>query len=608
MATTLQELINAKDANTVKAELLTLLAKYGFDATDWNSGSEARTLLEIESLTISELWTTVQQIAKGMYLDTAEDGWLTLLAKSQYGIDRTPAEYTRGYATFSLVVGGGPRTITAGNIIVSDGLGHNFITDNPTPVNLTSLSPKGQVEIISQVTGSANNVAQGAINQINQGPSDITVTNSGLLTPAIVFSLPTTSPYTITGLALKYQVTVNGVTSPLITFTFPANYANSTLLAAALNGDLTFSTNLTATPVTANTFSISTKLVGETQGIKVDRTGTANAELGFSTVVDTSSIGGTSIDSSASIFSGSLAGPFNISGTNIILTPTVDGIIGSPQTFTFLSNYGTMDLLVNGLNSLFSAIPGWPLIATNDSNRLKISTIKTGPKQGIKLSATSSVNIPLGFSNLIDTIAVGTSAWIIQEGRDEESDDSLRTRCKARWGILGAGTRDAFLTWAKEADPKVQKVAVYSNYLNGTPKAGAVTVYIAGINTALDPTTVTNVYNYILAKMPIMSDLYVGTVTIVPIFYTGILTITNVVNTPQFLNGYKNNVNSYSQSLNIGDSVLKQRIEAEIISALRPGFLGLTLSQPTSPITSVDKNQMAVILEDPGMPMTIIIK
>lgn len=609
MALTLQELINGKDANTVKAELLTLLAKYGFDATDWNSGSESRTLLEIESQSLAELWATVTEIAKGMHLDTATDGWLTLLAKSQYGLDRIPAEYTRGWATFSLIPGGGPRTISAGQVIVSDGLGHNFITDNPTPLNLTSLAPEGQAEIISMTTGAANNVAQGAINIVNQGPADINVVNSGILTPASLTTFNITGNHLVNGLTFIYKVDVNGTPGGINTLTFGANYASTTLLAAALNGNTTFASLLVATVVDTQRVRISTLLRGSGQKITVLDTGTSNAQLGFSTTMETTAVGGTSIDSPAEIVSASLAGPLNVSGTNLTITSIVDGDVlpTTPHTYTFAANYATMADLAFALNGLFGAFP-IGLTATSLDNRLIIRSIKTGPKQGIRIAAGSSANITLGFSSTADTVAVGTSAWIIQEGRDLESDDSLRARCKARWGILGAGTRDAFMTWAREADPKVQKVVVYSNYLNGTPKAGAVTVYIAGINSALDALTVSNVYNYILAKIPMMSDLYVGTVTMIPIYYTGVLTITNAVNTPQFINGYKNNVNLYSQSLEIGQQVLKKRIEAEIISALRPGIINLNLTEPVSPITTIDKDQMCVILEDPITPMAYIIK
>lgn len=602
MALTLQDLIKGKDANTIKAELITLLAAYGFDATDWSSGSESRTMIEVEADVLADLYTTVTEIAKGMHLDTATEGWLTLLAKSQYGLDRLPAEYTRGLATFSLIAGGGPRTINAGEIIVSDGLGHNFITDNPAPVNLTTLSPQAQIEIISLTTGYANNVAQGAINVVNQGPADITVSNSGILTPATIFNNGVPTSFTVNTLDLIYQVTVDGVTTAPITLTFAANYANIAALVVALNGNATFASMLTASN-DGNVLIIRTNKAGPTQAVQVNMFGSANTALGFPFGANTLAIGGTTIDAPAVILGATLAGPFNISGKELRFRTIVDGIdSGITQLVIFPANYATIQDVV-------AYFDGSPFNKTSvDAGRFRMETLKKGPKQGIIIESTGTANLDFGFSQTQDTVAVGTSAWITQEGRDEETDDSLRARCKARWGILGAGTRDAFTTWAREADPKVQKVVVYSNYLNGTPKAGAVTVYISGINSALDNFTVAIVNNYINARLPIMSDLYVGTVTIVPVYYSGVLTITSAVNTPQFINGYKNNVNAYSQSLQIGEAVSKQRIEAEIISALRPGFISLNLTEPIPPITTIDKNQLCVVLEDPANPVQYIIK
>ena len=210
---TLQDLIKAKGADVVKAELISLLQSNGFDATDWNSGSQSRTLLEIESMSLAELWSVVSQIAKGMFLDTARDGWLTLLAKSQYGLDRIPAEFTQGIATFSLIPGLGPRTINGGDIIVSDGLGHNFITDNSSPVTLNTGSPSATIRIIAQTASSANNVGAGTITVINQGPADITVTNLGLPLAAILLITPPSLPINVNTLTLNWSEGVSGVTT-----------------------------------------------------------------------------------------------------------------------------------------------------------------------------------------------------------------------------------------------------------------------------------------------------------------------------------------------------------------------------------------------------------
>ena len=596
---TLESLINPKSSDVIKAELINLLQANGFDATDWNSGSESRTLLEVESFTLSELWNVVTLIAKGMYIDTATGGWLTLLAKSQFQLDRIAAEYTRGVATFSLVPGLGPRTINPGDIIVSDGLGHNFITDNPVPVNLTTLNPSAIIPIISQTTGADNNVAAGSITTINQGPADITVTNLGLPTEAILVTAPITTPINVMGLRL--ELTTGAV------IVFPANYATLNDLINFLNSDVTFtdSTNNTYGGLFASAAGAQLRISSVKKGPSISftflSTGTANSLLGISTTSNTRSVGTTSVDTSADIYSAYLSGPFNVLGLTLKGTVTVGGITQTPFTYTFAANYSTLDALVAVLGQ---NIPG--VTATNDGGRLKLSTIQKGAAQGLVIDQTGTANPKLGFSTTLDMVAVGSSAWITQEGRDEESDDSLRARCKARWGILGAGTKDAFLTWAREADPKVQKVVVYADYLNGTAKAGAVTVYIAGLNSGLDAATVLNVYNYILAKMPIMSQLYVGSVTVLPVYVTGQLLIKAGSDGVRLKSEILNNITLYSQSLQIGDTVYTDRIKTEVLR-VSSDILTFTMTSPATDIALL-KNQIAVVQEDPLNPITILVK
>lgn len=595
---TLQDLLNTKSAAVIKAELISLLQLNGFDGTDWNSGSISRTLLEIESASLEQLWLVVTEIAKGMHLDTAVGGWLTLLAQSHYGLERTPAEYTRGIATFSLIPGLGPRTINAGEIIVSDGLGHNFITDNPTPVTLTSLTPSAAIPIIAQQTGSDYNVGSDTITIINQGPPDITVTNQGIPLVASILTTPPALPIITNTFTLLFSELVDGVTNGK-TLTFTQNFTTLADLVFYLNTDPTFNPNLVATQV-GSSLQIATKKTGVNNGFVFTSSGTANFALGLSIVSNTTALGGTSVDGPAFITGAYLAGPFNVSGLKLEGSVVQNAIADPPFTFIFPSNYATMDALVAAIGE---TIPG--LRATNDGGRLKLSTIRTGPAQFINLFKTGTANAILGFSTLFDQVAVGTSAWITQEGRDLESDTSLISRCKAEWGIIGTGTYDAFVFWARSADPKVQKVAVYSHYLNGTPKAGAVTLYIAGVNSALDSTTVLNVYNYILARMPIMSELYVGTVTIKEVVFTGTIKLPARLNLTKVKNEIITNVTLYSQSLDIAETVYPSRIIGAIYRTPEP-LNDVQITAPASAIT-VAKNELALIKEDPINPLKFVI-
>lgn len=70
-------------------------------------------------------------------------------------------------------------------------------------------------------------------------------------------------------------------------------------------------------------------------------------------------------------------------------------------------------------------------------------------------------------------------AWHVTSGSAEETDASLRARCRAKWGVLGRGANDAaYEHWARAghgAEAQVTRAAVVWG-----PGDGTLTVYLAG--------------------------------------------------------------------------------------------------------------------------------
>jgi uncharacterized phage protein gp47/JayE len=96
-------------------------------------------------------------------------------------------------------------------------------------------------------------------------------------------------------------------------------------------------------------------------------------------------------------------------------------------------------------------------------------------------------------------------------GTDEESDDLLRQRCRARWSALGIGATVAtYRLWARTAEPAVQQVAV----IQDVAVPGQVDVYIAGAAGAeLSGAIVASVDAYIRPRMPACAGLFVASAT-----------------------------------------------------------------------------------------------
>ena len=144
---TLTDLLQVKSKDELMAEFQQLLSSSGFSGTDFNSFSDNRAIMEIESTSLEDLWLTVLEIAKGMHLDTATEGWLTLKAKSDYQVDRVLSQFTRGKLLVSLRTGVTSATINAGDLEINDNNGHFYQNINSTPLSLTTAIPSGYVEI-----------------------------------------------------------------------------------------------------------------------------------------------------------------------------------------------------------------------------------------------------------------------------------------------------------------------------------------------------------------------------------------------------------------------------------------------------------------------------
>lgn len=91
----------------------------------------------------------------------------------------------------------------------------------------------------------------------------------------------------------------------------------------------------------------------------------------------------------------------------------------------------------------------------------------------------SAHNLGIGLINTLFTSLSGVSVsnpaigltgdWITTRGTDDEADEALKTRARARWGTLGRGGNDAaFVYIAATASPEVSRVRVYPGPGDGT--------------------------------------------------------------------------------------------------------------------------------------------
>jgi len=94
--------------------------------------------------------------------------------------------------------------------------------------------------------------------------------------------------------------------------------------------------------------------------------------------------------------------------------------------------------------------------------------------------------------------------WYTTQGADEESDATLRARCKAQWALLSSTpTDDAYTRMALDADSSVEKVRVYVDPVT----VARVNIRVAGANGPIgSASTIAEIQEYIDARQAFTDD------------------------------------------------------------------------------------------------------
>lgn len=109
----------------------------------------------------------------------------------------------------------------------------------------------------------------------------------------------------------------------------------------------------------------------------------------------------------------------------------------------------------------------------------------------------------------------GGSTWRTTDARDEETDASLRQRCRDRWSTLGRGATAAayrYLVTSCPAAPGVTRAAVVLG-----PGDGTLRVYLATSSGPASPSEVTAVESYLSTRAPATDAPTVLSATAVPV-------------------------------------------------------------------------------------------
>jgi uncharacterized phage protein gp47/JayE len=206
-------------------------------------------------------------------------------------------------------------------------------------------------------------------------------------------------------------------------------------------------------------------------------------------------------------------------------------------------------------------------------------------------SPGSSYNVGAGAISTMLTplpgVTCANAAGPQVQGRDEETDEALRRRCRDRWATLGRGaTEAAYRYWALSASAAVARVAVRA--AGAIP--GTVQVLIAGPSSAVTEATRQAVDIYIRERKPFVDGLEVYAAANFNVSVAGIVYATDPAAAQA---GVEANLLALQGELPLGGKVYRAEIIQRIMDA--PGVVNFV---PTAPVVDVQltPSQVAVLV------------
>lgn len=175
----ISDILTAKSRDTLIAEILASLAADECPVTAWQTGNPLRTLTRADATALADLHATVSLIGAAAFLDDASGDWLTLLARSKFQVARVAAGACVGRVVLTVASGAGPYTLTAGGLLVSDGV-RRWRSTNTSAVTITSAATT-TIEVQAEAAGTAYNVANGTVTTVvSPALAGVTATNPAI--------------------------------------------------------------------------------------------------------------------------------------------------------------------------------------------------------------------------------------------------------------------------------------------------------------------------------------------------------------------------------------------------------------------------------------------
>jgi len=171
----LTDLLSPITSDDIKKSIYKVLAKVGVDTTVWKPGAVVRTIIAAVAIVLAALSSLIALIAASGFLSLAQGGWLTLVARYVYGVERQLATYASGLVTLTNT-GGGLYTLDPGDLILKN-LDTGKTYTNTQAITINPTSTLTNVAIVATEVGSASTSLAGTITGFGTPLSGVTCTN-----------------------------------------------------------------------------------------------------------------------------------------------------------------------------------------------------------------------------------------------------------------------------------------------------------------------------------------------------------------------------------------------------------------------------------------------
>ncbi|MCK4547699.1 MAG: baseplate J/gp47 family protein [Candidatus Eisenbacteria sp.] len=172
-------------------------------------------------------------------------------------------------------------------------------------------------------------------------------------------------------------------------------------------------------------------------------------------------------------------------------------------------------------------VPAGSLASTNTG--LIFSTVAEGTFgagvgtvniQASCLSAGTETNVPANTITVLLSVPMGvtgvTNPAPAAGGTGDESDEQLRARIIAIWGVLALGVKESYESWARAADSDVTKATAVGQLT----ASNSVTVFICGPSGTASAPLIATVQAYLDHRRPLTADVTAQTATFVNVDVT----------------------------------------------------------------------------------------